>query len=148
MEITPLNPADYESVAHLHGACFHSQWTASAFRRLCEQPGVWGETISEDGKLIALILCRQVSDEAEILTFCVAEERRNQGIARKLLLSTAEKLLQEGVCSLFLEVQDDNEAAIALYTHHGFEQVGRRKGYYHTPDGKLRDALTLRRELN
>ena len=47
----------------------------------------------------------------------------------------------------FLEVAEDNGGGRALYGAAGFGEVGRRRGYFHTPDGRRIDALVLRREL-
>ena len=49
------------------------------------------------------------------------------------------------------EVAEDNEPAIALYTRRGFEQVGRRKGYYRAAPGANDrapiDAIVMRKQL-
>jgi ribosomal-protein-alanine N-acetyltransferase len=44
---------------------------------------------------------------------------------------------------IFLEVAEDNEAALALYRKLGFQEVGRRKRYYARRDGEPADALTM-----
>ena len=41
----------------------------------------------------------------------------------------------------------DNAPAQALYDRAGFAPAGRRRGYYAGPDGRVLDALVLRREL-
>jgi ribosomal-protein-alanine N-acetyltransferase len=46
--------------------------------------------------------------------------------------------------AIFLEVRESNAAARAFYEKLGFEQMGRRKGYY--ADG-LEDAIIYRRML-
>ena len=48
---------------------------------------------------------------------------------------------------LFLEVAEDNAAALALYKGMGFQEIGRRKKYYHRPDGPAVDALNLALDL-
>jgi ribosomal-protein-alanine N-acetyltransferase len=48
-----------------------------------------------------------------------------------------------GATRLFLEVADDNAAALALYARAGFSEAGRRPGYYARPDGVRQDALIL-----
>jgi ribosomal-protein-alanine N-acetyltransferase len=49
----------------------------------------------------------------------------------------------QGATRLFLEVADDNAAALALYARAGFSEAGRRPGYYARPDGGRQDALIL-----
>jgi ribosomal-protein-alanine N-acetyltransferase len=46
---------------------------------------------------------------------------------------------------VFLEVDAGNAAALALYHSAGFRVAGRRRAYYHAPDGTSTDALVLRR---
>ena len=49
-----------------------------------------------------------------------------------------------GAVETFLEVNVRNEPALGLYLGAGFEEVGRRRGYY--SDGA--DALIMKRQLN
>jgi Acetyltransferases len=54
-----------------------------------------------------------------------------------------------GAQSLFLEVAEDNAAALGLYRSLGFVEVGRRPGYYdaRSGGGKEKQALVLRLEI-
>jgi ribosomal-protein-alanine N-acetyltransferase len=52
-----------------------------------------------------------------------------------------------GVRALFLEVDEANAAARALYARFGFAEVGRRPAYYRTASGVKSTALVLRRAL-
>jgi len=56
--------------------------------------------------------------------------------------------LAEGAGAVFLEVAEDNPAARRLYAGLGFEEVGRRRGYYPRAGTRAVDALVLRRALN
>ena len=49
--------------------------------------------------------------------------------------------------SLFLEVDETNTAAIALYRRLGFRKVGQRKAYYDAGDGSKNAALVMRLDL-
>jgi [ribosomal protein S18]-alanine N-acetyltransferase len=48
---------------------------------------------------------------------------------------------------MFLEVATDNLPAQALYRAFGFDEVGRREGYYQRADGTRISALTMRCDL-
>ena len=52
-------------------------------------------------------------------------------------------LRRRGCAATFLEVREDNTAAIRLYESSGWVRIGRRNGYY--GDGTA--ALTFRRTL-
>lgn len=82
------------------------------------------------GTLVAALAWRTVApDEREILYLETAPDRRRQGLARELLHS----LLRGWTGSVFLEVRESNQAALALYTQCGFLAVGRRADYYRNP---------------
>lgn len=49
---------------------------------------------------------------------------------------------QAHLAFLTLEVRPSNQAAVALYCKHGFQEAGRRKDYYQDP---TEDALLLTR---
>ena len=83
-----------------------------------------------------------------MLTIAVAPGARGKGIGRALLASHLAALAAEGAKSLFLEVETDNRAALALYQRFDFRQVGERKAYYRKADGITRSALILRRDFD
>ena len=89
------------------------------------------------------VMARIAADEAEILTLAVLPDQRRQGLARILLEEAARQCEAVGAGTLFLEVATRNEAARALYGAQGFEEIGRRRGYYADGD----DALVMRRML-
>ena len=88
------------------------------------------------------------ADEAEILTVAVSPQVRRTGIARRLLDRALTAAADQGAIRMYLEVADDNVAAIALYRAAGFEQIAIRPRYYRRADGQLRDALIFERTLN
>ena len=125
-------------LAGIHAAAFSAPWDAKAFEALLDQTGVF--VIEErDG----FILLRGVADEAEILTLAVRPEARRRGLGARLVGEGATTAAGRGAARLFLEVADDNAAALALYARAGFAEAGRRPGYYARPDGGRQDALIL-----
>ncbi|RMD78948.1 MAG: GNAT family N-acetyltransferase, partial [Gammaproteobacteria bacterium] len=69
-------------------------------------------------------------------------ERRRRGHGGYLLRRLIQIAGRLGARTLFLEVRPSNAAALALYRRLGFEEVGRRRGYYPAMEGR-EDALVL-----
>ncbi len=147
-----LHPVGLEAcfiLADLHDRAFERPWSALAFEDLLKSPGVFavlgeaGEPAVEKG----FILCRSIAGEAEILTIAVDPAARRRGWGAALVEMAAGIAAETGSEALFLEVEVENAAAIALYAATGFARVGVRKGYYPHPDG-ARDAAVMRRVLN
>mgnify|MGYP006158455271 CR=1 FL=1 len=66
-----------------------------------------------------------------------------QGIGRALVQDFLAQARRRGAETAFLEVAESNTAARALYARAGFTESGRRRGYYHLPDGTPEDALVM-----
>jgi ribosomal-protein-alanine N-acetyltransferase len=130
-------------LADLHAAAFPAPWDAAAFAALLDQSGVLA--IEAPG---GFILIRTVADEAEILTLAVEPVARRRGLGARLVRDGAAAAAAGGAARLFLEVADDNPAALALYARAGFLEAGRRPGYYARPDSRPRDALILALNLS
>ena len=84
------------------------------------------------------------SDQADIQTIAVREDKRGLGIGRLLMNSLTQQATDLDAKELFLEVRADNSVAQKLYKLFGFKQIGTRKKYYH-PDGV--DAFIMKTDL-
>ena len=89
----------------------------------------------------------RLNAEGEILTIAVARSHRRLGLGWKLLDAVLRELHRERAGALFLEVDETNVGAIALYRRLGFSQVGRRPGYYPAQGKPASGALVMRRDL-
>ena len=107
-------------LAALHATAFPAPWDASAFEVLLDQTGVF-VLEQPDG----FILIRGVADEAEILTLAVRPSARRQGLGARLVGEGGAVAATRGATRLFLEVADDNAAALALYARAGFAAARR-----------------------
>jgi ribosomal-protein-alanine N-acetyltransferase len=142
--------ADHAPMAAvLHAASFAHGWDAAGIARMVADPAIVSDAllIGPGQGLGGFVMSRVAADEAEILTICVEASRRGAGHGRRLLESHLEALARRGVARLFLEVDEGNAAARALYRRFGFREVGVREGYYRKPDGGAARALILRRDL-
>jgi ribosomal-protein-alanine N-acetyltransferase len=147
LRFAPLGPADAETLSALHARCFATGWSAADFRRLALEEHYCGLAAFQQRVIVGFAIAQLAAGEAEILIIAVAPECRHTGIGAALLGRLARELTARGAATLFLEVNIDNRAALALYEKAGFIEVGRRRGYYHTLSG-AQDALILRRPLS
>jgi N6-L-threonylcarbamoyladenine synthase len=84
------------------------------------------------------------SDQADIQTIAVREDKRGLGIGRLLMNSLTQQATDLDAKEIFLEVRADNSVAQKLYKLFGFKQIGTRKKYYQ-PDGV--DAFIMKTYL-
>jgi len=146
--ITRAEERDLAGVAALEEACYSDPWAATSFAALPDNPNVFFAVAREIGHGIAPVLGYVVAwyvlDEGELANLAVATHARGRGIGKALLAAVMMDAGARGIADLFLEVRASNRAAIHLYQGQGFEQVGRREGYYRRPE---EDALVFRRRL-
>ncbi|MGO8718520.1 MAG: GNAT family N-acetyltransferase [Acidobacteriaceae bacterium] len=72
--------------------------------------------------------------ECTLENMAVAKPWQKQGIGSRLLAAGTLWCRAHAARSVFLEVRETNQAAIALYERAGFLVVGRRPGYYGDPE--------------
>jgi ribosomal-protein-alanine N-acetyltransferase len=135
------------ALAALHRTAFEEPWSADDIAVLLRSPGVFAVSASLAGEAAGFILCRVAADEAEVLTLAVTPAMRRRGVAGALVERAMATALAAGARAAFLEVATDNSTAAALYRAHGFEEVGRRPGYFSRAGGAVA-ALIMRLDLN
>ncbi|MEN8200143.1 MAG: ribosomal protein S18-alanine N-acetyltransferase, partial [Thermodesulfobacteriota bacterium] len=85
-----------------------------------------------------------VGPEAELLKIAVDPGHRRKGLAESLLHELFLRCRERGVEEIFLEVRSQNRTALSLYHKLGWQETGRRDGYYQKPAD---DAIVYRRKL-
>jgi [ribosomal protein S18]-alanine N-acetyltransferase len=141
---------DAGALAILHAQAFRRGWSEQEFEALLADRHVTAHRATSGGDLVAFVISRQAADEAEILSIAVASAWRGRGLAGRLLDLHVRSLAGLGVATLFLEVDEGNAAALALYDRAYFREVGRRPAYYVGVDPGGRPpaaALVMRRNL-
>jgi ribosomal-protein-alanine N-acetyltransferase len=147
--IRPIRVEHGQACAAIHAACFAFPWPQDDIEALLAAPSTIGDGAlgSKANDLQGFILSRRAADEAEVLTIAVLPRKRGQGIASRLLEANLSVLAAKGVKSLFLEVEAENQAALALYERFDFETVGERKSYYRKAGGETALAYIMRRAI-
>jgi ribosomal-protein-alanine N-acetyltransferase len=138
---------DAAAIAALHGVSFARGWSEQEVEGLLIDRNVIAHRAMNGSTMTGFILSRLVEDEAEILSVAVSSARRGRGLARTLLNLHLRRLAGLGARAVFLEVDEHNAPAIALYDRAGFHEISRRPNYYAGAGGKAAAALVLRRDL-
>lgn len=148
--VRPIGAERAEECEALHGSSFAFGWSKIDFESYLTDPHVIADgAVSEGAKtrLGGFILSRLLPPDGEVLTFAVDPARRGAGLGRMLLERHLENLERGGARLVFLEVADDNAAALKLYRRAGFREIGRRENYYQRANGERRAAVNLRLEM-
>jgi ribosomal-protein-alanine N-acetyltransferase len=129
----------------LHAPLFSPAWDAASFKVLLDHPGATAfiARTGEPLETIGFILGRLTAGEAEILTLGVYESWQRRGIGRRLVEALCRAVGKAEARRLYLEVAATNTSALRLYRGLGFEEIGRRKGYYDRPGAPPEDAINL-----
>jgi [ribosomal protein S18]-alanine N-acetyltransferase len=138
---------DAAHISKLHAVSFHRGWSESEIDTLLLDPNVVTDCAELRKRLAGFALSRRAADEAEILSIAVATSQRGRGLATKLLDQHLRRLAGFGTRAIFLEVDAANAPALKLYGRAGFLQVGERRNYYDTGEGRTSAAAVLRRDL-
>ncbi len=125
--------ADVEAVVRLEEVCLGDDaWS----RGLVEQgiaarlPTVSYLVAELDGGVVGHAVASAAGEDAELQRIAVDPAYRRRGLGAELLAAVEGLVVGDGAGRLLLEVREDNAAAAAFYEAHGFEEVGRRPGYY------------------
>ena len=147
--IRPLRIDKAEDCARLHGASFAHPWSAEEMTALISSATTLAVAALDpaNGRLRGFVLARVAADEAEILTIVADPTVRRMGVGRALLAENLRQAVSAGARAMFLEVDQDNFPAIALYNRLGFVRVGERAGYYRRKDGQRATAILMRKAL-
>ncbi|MBQ7345314.1 MAG: ribosomal protein S18-alanine N-acetyltransferase [Oscillospiraceae bacterium] len=140
MKIVLMEEGHVPQIAELEKLCFSEPWSEKSVASELQNPlSLW--LVALDGDVVAGYIGSQtVLDETDMMNVAVHPDYRRQGVARMLVGSLMDALIQRGSHRLTLEVRASNEPARSLYETLGFSQVGLRKNYYRAP---REDALIL-----
>jgi [ribosomal protein S18]-alanine N-acetyltransferase len=154
IRIEPMRAADLDAVLDIERASFHTPWSRQAFLHELERNRVaglwvaWGRRSGDEGGTASVVgyLCLwALADEVHVTNLAVDPAWRGEGIGRRLLGTLLVQHRAAGARRAFLEVRPGNVEARRLYQGLGFQEVGRRRGYY-VDTGE--DALLLEARLD
>jgi len=135
LTIRTMQFADLEPVYAIEQRIFPTPWSLTSYQFEMQNPisQKWVAEVQDaqgNKQIAGMIIVWLLVDIAHIGNIGVDLPYRRNSIACRLLKTALESCSSLGALSATLEVRESNTAALALYNRFGFEQVGRRKGYY------------------
>lgn len=146
LHVEPATSHHVNMMVKLHTANFFHGWAANEFLNYLANPDKNPVYVACDknNKVAGFMVLSLSGEEAELLTIIVAPRWRTKGIGNALVQAAFDDLLVSKVRAMFLEVDEENPNALALYARFGFKEVGKRPGYYPQKDGTRATALVMR----
>ena len=128
--------AGFEHVSaleELEKLCFSTPWNEQMIKsQLPDDKHEFIVAVNE-GDLLGYVGMMYILDEGYISNVAVNPKFRRMGIADALINELVLRANNLDLAFVTLEVRESNEAARALYSKHGFNDVGKRKNYYDFP---------------
>ncbi len=136
-----MTPAE---MAAIHAACFTTPrpWSAAEIAETLANPHCF--LLTEPA---GFLIGRVVAGEAELITLAVDPALRQRGTGGRLVEGFLAEAVARGAESAVLEVSAENLPAQSLYARKAFQPLGKRRGYYLSPEGRRIDALVLGRAI-
>ena len=144
LELRPMVVGDVDEVHALECSVFPHPWSRANFMdSLASGYDAW-VLRAPAGALAGYFLLMYALDEAHLLDVAVAAPLHGRGVGRYLLDRIAARSRAERMASILLEVRPSNTRALDVYRRYGYEEIGRRKGYYPAHEGRREDAIVMR----
>lgn len=135
-------PDIVQQLANLPHLSNEPHWTQLQLKKACAGPEqVLGLFVNRD--IVGYMVAAQALDQADIYTLFIATNWRGQGLAKVLLQAMLDRLKQQAVTQVFLEVRHGNQVAQNLYQDYGFAVTGERVNYYTNADGSRENAILM-----
>lgn len=143
----PLQVSELDAVMAVEQRCYEFPWSRGAFVDSLAAGYETEAAFAADGLLDGYRVAMIGVEEMHLLNLTVSPPVQGRGLAHALLHRLEDACRQLALPTLWLEVRPGNQRALALYRRHGFQEVGRRRGYYPAAGGQREDAVVMRLAL-
>lgn len=137
----PMLEGDVDTVLNIECSAFSHPWTRGIFLD-CVRSGYECWVAFEGDSQVAHGVLSAAAQESHLLNLTVRPDRQCRGYGHAMLKHLMERAKHRDAEVAFLEVRDSNAPAIGLYERFGFNEIGRRRGYYPAAQGR-EDALVM-----
>jgi ribosomal-protein-alanine N-acetyltransferase len=136
-----MNPADVAGIVCIEQRVHVSPWSCGNFTDALTSNYVC-KVCEAEGEILGYAVLMVAVDEAHLLNISIVAEYQRKGLGRWFLGATMKTARAINMRRMLLEVRLSNAAALGLYRDVGFREIGLRRGYYSTDNGR-EDAVVM-----
>ena len=137
--------SDLDNVMPIEHLAYQFPWSQAIFQD-CIKAGYHCWVAELNNVIIGYAVFINAAQECHLLNLCINPKLQGRGLGRKLLSNVLDDAKEYNASCVFLEVRASNSHAIELYESEGFNEVGLRKQYYPSSNGR-EDAVIYAKEL-
>lgn len=143
--IREMEPDDLEHVGSIEQIASAHPWRRSLFQS-CFDGGYHCYVGCVDNSVVGFGILSVAAREAHLQNIAISPDWQGAGFGRNILEALIDQANELGARAMLLEVSVENSVAFGLYLSKGFREIGIRKNYYTTVEGK-KDARIMRLTL-
>lgn len=149
MKIRAMQAADIPTVMKIAASLPEApQWPETAYARALDPEAIPARIalVGDDPKegVAGFLVAVLIPPQAELETIAVTWTAQRRGLGASFLAELLTTLKNRQITEVMLEFRESNRAARAFYASAGFDETGRRRGYYSDPK---EDAVLLARGI-
>ncbi|MBC7349051.1 MAG: ribosomal protein S18-alanine N-acetyltransferase [Candidatus Aminicenantes bacterium] len=138
-----MREEDLPEVVAIENLCFPNPWSRETFLGEIQNRAISFPLVvvhRERKKIAGYVIFWQIGDEAQINNVAIHPDFQGQGLGELAIRYVLDRLKENGVRFVSLEVRVSNHRALSLYRKLGFSILGVRKEYYSRP---VEDAYVM-----
>ena len=145
MIVRKFNPNDLKRVFEIENMSFNQSYGINMFQQLYEM-GIGFLVAEDEGYVIGYVMFWiKYENQGHIISIAVDKNYRRQGAGTQLLIKAISILSLLSIDSIYLEVNENNHAAVEFYKKFSFKIDRTVPGYYEDGDGAIIMYLPLKR---
>lgn len=143
--IRPMRADDLGDVIVVERSAYTHPWSEGILRD-CLRVGYSCWVCELGDEIVGHAVMSVAVGEAHLLNICVGPTWQNRGVGRRMLRRMLRIARERNADTMFLEVRASNQAARQLYESEGFGEIGRRRDYYPSHQGR-EDAVVYAKAI-
>jgi ribosomal-protein-alanine N-acetyltransferase len=146
MSVRPAVEEDLDQIYQIEKRAYKHPWTKEQLLEEIDKKdsSFLVYTDDETDSVVAgYLVYRKEDNQIHILNVAVALDWRGLGMGKSLVQLAIKDAYRQQLERVFLEVREDNEAAIGLYTKCGFKIDRVQKGFYTNGDHAVHMSLKM-----